>query len=610
MKIRRFVAKDMRTALAEIKEELGPDAVIMSNKKTAQGVELMAAVDYGVATPEAKPAEPAQTRSQSKAPAPQQAASAQKWDGFEQQFSANASEGEQAPADSLQALLQRQNQPKASAQGQVSPQPPVQTPSMHGVDSHTAQQPAVAPTHQGHTESQLSQASYHHMAQAQQAQKTQTNLHTHREPTQTESSFAEIQQAIAGEDQEQLNLSQELIDFSARLAQAQAQNPELADQHMAARVQQPVGQSSQIQQNSEQGFGQQTHAQPEPAYVTQAPTQQTHQHTPPFVAEQAANMVNHQQQSAQSLNNDAELVQMRNEMSYMRKLLEEQVSGLMWQDMARKEPMRAMLVKRLMNLGLTETVADQLACFIPDDMGEKEAWHQVKEMLAGQINTTNNDIIHRGGVVALVGPTGVGKTTTIAKLAARFSQIHGADQLALISADSYRIAGHEQLATYGKIIGCPVKLAKNAQQLNELLIQFKHKKLILIDTAGMGQRDLRLAEQLAQLVQSSHVKIRNYLVLAANAQQRVLQDSVERFKKVPLAGCVFTKVDEALSVGEIIATSIQNCLPIGYLTDGQRVPEDIRVANAGNLVTMAEQLAQEKPKGYDWMPEAHSQNVS
>jgi flagellar biosynthesis protein FlhF len=302
------------------------------------------------------------------------------------------------------------------------------------------------------------------------------------------------------------------------------------------------------------------------------------------------NKVNQPIDSKSQQSHNEEFERMKNEMSSIRELLEHQVSGLMWQDMAQKDPARAMLVNRLMSLGMSEQVSDQIAGYIPAQKNDQDTWELAKKFISQQINTTNNDIIHRGGVVSLVGPTGVGKTTTIAKLAARFAQIHGADQVVMISTDNYRIAGFEQLATYGRIIGCQVKLASDAKTLDTLLQQFSKKKLILIDTAGMGQRDMRLAKHLTTLVSNARVRIRNYLVLAANTQQRVMQENVERFKKVPLAGCIYTKLDESLSIGEIISTSIQNGLAIGYLTDGQRVPEDIKVANAEKLVTLADKM--------------------
>ena len=132
----------------------------------------------------------------------------------------------------------------------------------------------------------------------------------------------------------------------------------------------------------------------------------------------------------------------------------------MWQDMAQKDPQRAVLVNRLVALGLNEQIADQIAGYVPKQAHEQEAWLQATQLITQQINTTQNDIINRGGVVALVGPTGVGKTTTIAKLAAGFAQVHGADQVALISTDTFRIAGFEQLATYGKNNWLPSGISK------------------------------------------------------------------------------------------------------------------------------------------------------
>jgi flagellar biosynthesis protein FlhF len=184
----------------------------------------------------------------------------------------------------------------------------------------------------------------------------------------------------------------------------------------------------------------------------------------------------------------------------------------------------------------------------------------------------------------------VGKTTTVAKLAAWGAQKYGADKVALITTDTYRIGAYEQLATYGRIIGCPVKQVKDANEFAEGLYHLRHKRLVLIDTAGMSQRDIRLTEQLNTLMRSSRVDIRSYLVLSATSQMHVLQEAVRHFQKVNLSGCIFTKLDECLSLGEIISIAIQNRLPIGYLTNGQRVPEDIRVANAHKMVKKAEQL--------------------
>ena len=204
-------------------------------------------------------------------------------------------------------------------------------------------------------------------------------------------------------------------------------------------------------------------------------------------------------------------------------------------------------------------------------------------------------------VILMVGVNGVGKTTTVAKLAAQFAKRHGADQVALITTDSFRIGAYEQLATFGRIIGCPVKQVKDSEELAQLLNQLQQRKLILIDTAGMSQRDVRLAEKLASLVHNSRVKIKSYLVLSATSQARVMQETVEHFKRIPLAGCIFTKLDECLSLGEIINVAIQNALPVSYLTNGQRVPEDIEMAEAKTMVAKAEQLrTSNSSTGYQW----------
>ena len=509
MKIRRFVAKDMRTALTQIKEELGADAVIMSNKKIPEGVELMAAVDYNQVVPEARNEQP-EAPGGNETAAPSMAANGRAMDndvvmlgqhkaaaiqnamakqGLAQAAPSQAA-GETAPADSLSALLQRQVQNNANAAPQTSAPAAAQIPQPQ-------QEPALG------------------------------------------------------------SIEEQFKNFTQRLEQSSAASN---DNNLTQNVAE-----DDMFSGLDNGFD----------TGNQASTLET-----AALSSHGANGVAQQ-----------DFENMKKEMASIRQLLEHQVSGLMWQDMAQKDPSRAVLVSRLKALGVTEQLADQVAGYVPANVNEEDAWDQACELMARQINTTNNDIIHRGGVVALVGPTGVGKTTTVAKLAARFAQIHGADQVAMISTDTYRIGGYEQLATYGRIIGCQVKQAKDAEALDALIQQFGKKKLILIDTAGMGQRDMRLAEHLATLIANARVRIRNYLVLGANAQQRVMQENVERFKKVPLSGCIYTKLDESLSIGEIISTSIQNGLPISYLTDGQRVPEDIKVANAEKLVTLADKMA-------------------
>ncbi|TMO24549.1 flagellar biosynthesis protein FlhF [Pseudoalteromonas sp. S4741] len=472
MKIKRFFAKDMRTALKEVKEELGVDAVIMSNKKLANGVEIVAAVDYDKAA--TKP--PEQPQSQPAASA-SFAHTEQSSHNFVKPEPQRAQPKPQAKvADSLQALLERQSpRPRSAELASMF--------SHSGIDT-------------------------------------------------------------SGHYQEQ------------ELVQSRPKN--MFEREQSAPVRPRTQADSLGFDDLDSGF--------DDLDSPSAPGQQTM----------------HKESS--------DISTMREEMNAIRQLLEHQVSGLMQQDMARRDPTRACMIDRLVGMGIEKNVAEQMACFVPDDVSRQQGWKALLNIVEDQMQTTNNEILRQGGVFALVGPTGVGKTTTVAKLAALGAQKYGADKVALITTDTYRIGAYEQLATYGRIIGCGVKQVKDANELAEVLYHLRNKRLVLIDTAGMSQRDLRLTEQLNTLMRNQRVDIRSYLVLSATAQINVLQETVRHFKKVQLSGCIFTKLDESLSLGEIISIAIQNRLPIGYLTNGQRVPEDIRVANAEKLVKKAEQL--------------------
>jgi flagellar biosynthesis protein FlhF len=194
--------------------------------------------------------------------------------------------------------------------------------------------------------------------------------------------------------------------------------------------------------------------------------------------------------------------------------------------------------------------------------------------------------------VALVGATGVGKTTTIAKLAARYALRHGRERVALVTTDSYRIAAHEQLRTYGRILGIPVRIANNREELTESLKLLSDKDLVLIDTAGMSQRDVRLSQQFS-LVEEAAPAIKTYLVLSTTTHRAGLTEVVKTFGKVKLDGCILTKLDETTSLGGAISTLAEHKLPVAYVSDGQRVPEDIHIARAPNLIQRAVQVAQQ-----------------
>ncbi|MGI2259474.1 flagellar biosynthesis protein FlhF [Shewanella sp. GXUN23E] len=426
MKIKRFFAKDMRTALAQVKDTLGSDAVIMSNKKVAGGIEIVAAVDYDDPKPRttgimADVADDRVSLGQSNVvKARSQAPTA----------------AQNVPADSLQALLERQQQRL----------------------TEQSRQPAAEP---------------------------------------------------------------ELPAWARGLGDA----PKAAHVQPARKAAQP----------------------------------------------QASN---------------AGVEELREEMSALRALLTHQLSSLMSEQRQRQDPVGAMLEQRLLQADFSPQLAAKLSA-LSQHYPPAELVRTLPQSLANLLDNRGDDIVKQGGVIALVGPTGVGKTTTLAKIAARFAAYHGSDQVALITTDHYRIGAFEQLATYGKIMGCPVKQAHDFHELEQVLYQFRNRKLVLIDTAGMGQRDLRLYQQLDNLAANKRLPIRSYLVMAATAQRKVMQDAVKHFKRIPLSGAILTKLDESVSLAGALSVLIQNGLPLNYVTDGQRVPEDLSIADTLKLAQQA-----------------------
>ncbi|MEZ9199356.1 flagellar biosynthesis protein FlhF [Shewanella sp. 10N.286.54.B9] len=288
----------------------------------------------------------------------------------------------------------------------------------------------------------------------------------------------------------------------------------------------------------------------------------------------------------QKQNNSAEMDAMKEELASIRSLLTHQVSTLMSEQKKRVDPVGAMLESKLLEAEFSPAVAKKLSN-LSEHYSPAELVASLPRSLANMLDNQGDDIVRQGGVVAFVGPTGVGKTTTVAKLAARFAAHHGSDQVALITTDHYRIGAFEQLATYGKIMGCPVKQAHDFNELEQILYQFRNRKLVLIDTAGMSQRDLRLFQQLDNLTANSRIPIRSYLVMSATGQRRVLEDAVKQFTRIPLSGAVLTKLDESVSLAPALSVLIQSGLPLSYVTDGQRVPEDMQVADTLALANRA-----------------------
>ena len=281
------------------------------------------------------------------------------------------------------------------------------------------------------------------------------------------------------------------------------------------------------------------------------------------------------------------------EIRSMRSMLQEQLSCLSWVDMQQRDPLRSQLMRRLLNSGWSPLLTRQLLSRMPVDAGLP--W--VTQVLAHNLQriTAKEGIIERGGVVALTGPTGVGKTTTIAKLAARAVVRHGAEKVALITTDSYRIGAHEQLRIYGKILGVAVHPVRDIDDLRLTLSGLKHKHLVLIDTIGMGQRDDRVTQQTEMF---NAAGVQRILLLNATSSGDTLDEVVRMYNGAGALGCIPTKLDEALALGTVLDVALRNRLMLHYVADGQRVPEDLQEINVDVLLQRAFRET-EKPAPFD-----------
>jgi flagellar biosynthesis protein FlhF len=284
------------------------------------------------------------------------------------------------------------------------------------------------------------------------------------------------------------------------------------------------------------------------------------------------------------------LTDLQRELGNLRSMLEGKLSHLSWRDSAGKPSPKAALHTRLVRLGLSRALCGVICDMLPAQDDLEEYWKSALKMLASRIAVTEADsLINDGGIVALMGSTGVGKTTTVAKLAARFVLRHGCKEVALITTDCYRIGGQEQLQTFAEYLGIPMVVATDGPQLQSALDQLSPRKLILIDTAGMSQRDLRLYEQFSTL-NSVGYDIDTYVVLSATAQHRALHEVVDVFGKNALAGAMVTKVDESVGLGGVLDVVIKNRLSLGYVSQGQKVPEDLIPARVEYMIDKAVEL--------------------
>ena len=299
-----------------------------------------------------------------------------------------------------------------------------------------------------------------------------------------------------------------------------------------------------------------------------------------------ANFMSQYQPPAQKTESsaDAELMDaMRSEIENLRLLLKDQMGYINDEHQALKRPAEAIIVKRFKQCGIHPGLAVKLARKTASFSTIEEAWQAAIALMARHLPVIGRDLVAGGGIFALIGPTGAGKTTTIAKLAVRFALSHGSENIALVSTDQHRIAAYEQLRTLARIIDVPVCLVDEHNDLDSVLKSLRHKKLVLIDMAGFALNDGLRNQQLKQLVVSK-ADIKKLLILPCTSQRSVLIDAINAARVCKIDGCVLSKVDEITSLGEVLSLVVEKQLPLAYITNGQTIPDDIELAQATALI--------------------------
>jgi flagellar biosynthesis protein FlhF len=290
------------------------------------------------------------------------------------------------------------------------------------------------------------------------------------------------------------------------------------------------------------------------------------------------------------------------ELRAMKGLIEDRFGALAFMEKLQTSPRRATLTQRLLDAGfspvLIRKLAEGMATNCEDDIAWAAGVLECNLMAAEQVPALEDS----GGVFALIGATGVGKTTSTAKIAAAFATQHGSANLGLITLDAYRVGAQEQLRTYGRILGVPVHTAHDRASLEDLLELLSAKKMVLIDTAGMGQRDTRTRELLEML---SHRSIRKLLVVNASAQGETIEDVMISYRSAACHGVVLSKIDEAVKIGPALDAIIRHKMRVVGVANGQRVPEDWHRLSSPALVQRALRACGNR----SWRLEAHEVNL-
>ncbi|HEY4371375.1 MAG TPA: flagellar biosynthesis protein FlhF [Burkholderiales bacterium] len=561
--MKKFIAPTSREAMQKMKNELGPDALVISNRKVAGGVEILAMAENAVESLE-----------QHDAPAPMQPAAAPQRTPVAQPRQP-APQRVAAPAPQARAA---EPQPRIFPQrNQASMANPFAAPGFVSANA-PAPVPAARPA------SRLEQRA----AQEQRpAFRASAPAPAPAAPTyQTLRDFATHLDQPEMQEPEAAPAPAPVAQAAARPARAMRPRPAnpFANMPAARALRRAPAARAAVQPAPVPARSAAAPVQPAAAPVAAQPAPVA---AAPVAAPIAAPVAERPMPSLATQPSDNE-ERLLGEVKAMKALLQSQLQGFAFRDMSQRRPLAMKFWREMADAGYSATVTRTVVDKLPDDLNEAQARKWLGEVLARNLRCADagSDLVEAGGTYALVGPTGVGKTTTIAKLAARCVVKYGAQSLGLITTDSYRIGAFDQLAIYGKILGVKVHSAQSLPELEAALNTLRGKRLILIDTTGMGQRDSRLAEQINLL---DLPQVRRILLLNAAAQAETLDDVARAYQgraagARPLSGVIFSKIDEAAKLGPVLDTAMRHSLDVFYVACGQRVPEDLHPAKAQVLI--------------------------
>lgn len=494
MSVKKFVAPDMRQALKLVRDQLGADAVILSNKKVSGGVEITAALDYDDVVEKHK-----------------------------------EKQRREAHIPSFADVATAPSAPVVNASKIIKP--------MSDRRDHDAQRAQRPVTRQDRDLNDALVQRSDHLANLRGAHLNAVRPSQERNP-----------------DEKRLTEEKRLAQEKPKVPQWDEEDDfDFADQLVDERR----SRDAELRRESRDRFDHQErrNAFDRDAAVTQA----------------------------------RELSEMRSELNKLRSLLDTRFAHVAWSDFSHRHPVEAACYKHLHRMGISANICRRLVDQLPTTH-VRDGMRTAMQRLHRELSIYEPDIRETGGVIALLGPAGVGKTTSISKLAAAFALRHGVEDLALVTTDSYRIAGHEQLKTLGKILRVPMRVVTEQHPLEQILEQLSHKKLVLLDTAGLSNRDQDFEEQM-KLLEKLPKSATRWLVLASTSQKRILEKAVEDYQTLRLDGCILTKLDECASLGEALSVVVDARLPVAYTTDGQNIPDDIERPQVSDLLNHAMTLA-------------------